>query len=55
MTKLVVALLVLSSMVMAMLLFLIVVFSAALLVFSKGAKRVEDKVGLLMKPEKSTR
>ena len=54
MTRLVVTFLVLFFGLMAFLLFLIIVFSAALLVFSKGAKRREEKLRSLMEPEETT-
>ena len=53
MTKLVVAFVALFSAMMAVLLFLIIAFSAALLIFSRGGKKREQKMKPLMEPEKT--
>jgi len=54
MTRLVIAFLIFSCVMMAVLLFLILVLSAALLIFSRGGKKVKQGVNPLMEPEKRT-
>ena len=54
MTRLVIAFLIFSCVMMAVLLFLILVLSATLLIFSRGGKKVKQEVNPLMEPEKRT-
>lgn len=54
MARLLVASLVLFSSLMAFLLFLIIVLSAALLIFSRGEKEREEKIEHLMEAEEIT-
>jgi hypothetical protein len=54
MTKLVVAFVALFSAMMAVLLFMIIALSAALLIFSRGGEKREKKVRPLMEPEKTS-
>ena len=54
MTRLVIAFLLMFCVIMAILLFLIIVLSAALLVFSRGVKKVKQNVNPLMEPEERT-
>jgi hypothetical protein len=54
MTRLVFAFLALSSGLMALLLFLIIVLSTALLIFSRRGKKEEVEIQPLMEPDKIT-
>ena len=54
MARLVIAFLLVFCAIMAVLLFIIIVLSAALLIFSRGVKKVNQKVNPLMEPEKRT-
>ena len=54
MTRLVIAFLIFSCVMVAVLLFLILVLSAALLIFSRGGKKVKQEVNPLIEPEKRT-
>jgi len=53
MSNMLMGFLMIGAVTMAILAFLIVVLSAALLIFSRGEKKVKQSVGALMEPKKS--
>ena len=53
MSNMLMGFLMLCAVTMAILVFLIVVLSAALLIFARGEKKAKQSVGTLMEPEKS--
>ncbi len=53
MSKVLIGFLMLGAVTVAILVLLIVVLSAALLIFARGEKKVKQSVGTLMEPEKS--
>ena len=54
MSNLMIAFLLFATLIMAIVVFLIIVLSTALLIFARGGKKVEPKIKPLMEPEKST-
>jgi hypothetical protein len=53
MSQVLIGFLMIGAVTMAILVFLIVVLSAALLIFARGEKKAKQSVGTLMEPKKS--
>ena len=53
MSNMLMGFLMIGAVTMAILVFLIIVLSVALLIFARGEKKVKQSVGTLMEPEKS--